>query len=281
MRSQGHAGQVLITGCSSGFGKKMVERFLKAGWKVLATSRKPEQMEQQGNLWILPYNVASETDRADITRCVTEICPNGLDCLINNAGYGLAGPLEALSETQIRQQFEVNFFAPLLLTQALLPSLRKAKGRVINISSVLGFTGMPMQSLYVASKFALEGLSESLHYELAAHGIQVALVEPGGFRTGFADSMDWAAGVMPDHPLYHQQFEGYRRFLRRVSTREKGKDPAQVAEVVLELASRATIPLRVRVGDDTQALYYIRRTLPQQIADAVLRRVSRHILQAN
>jgi NAD(P)-dependent dehydrogenase (short-subunit alcohol dehydrogenase family) len=283
MEASPKAQYVLITGCSSGFGRQMVHRFLAKGWNVMGTTRHPERLKQehsQKTLHILPCNVATQSDREQVVQAVNAQCPAGLHCLINNAGYGLAGPLEALSEEQIRQQFEVNFFAPLFLTRDLLPSLRKAQGRVINISSVLGFTGMPMQSLYAASKFALEGLSESLHYELAAHGVQVTLVEPGGFRTGFADSMDWAAGQMPDHPLYHQQFEGYRGFLKRVSTQGKGKDPSQVAEIIVRLASKPKMPLRVRVGEDTQALYYLRRTLPQQVADSVLKRISSRILQS-
>lgn len=231
-------------------------------------------------LHILPYNVAVSSERAKIIEYVAHNCPDGLDCLINNAGYGLAGPLAALSEAQIRQQFEVNFFAPLLLIRDLLPNLHQAKGKVINISSVLGFTGMPMQSLYAASKFALEGLSESLHYELAPHGVQVTLVEPGGFRTGFADGMDWPAADLEGFPHYQRHFQGYRNFLRRVAKERKGKDPSHVAEIVYKLANRQSLPLRVRVGEDTQALYYLRRSLPQKIADGLLRKISRTILEA-
>lgn len=274
--------RVLITGCSSGFGRKMVKRFLMAGWEVFATTRHPDRLEQnisKASLHILPYNVADASEREKIVEYLQEQSPNGLDCLINNAGYGLAGPLEALSEEQIRQQFEVNFFAPLLLTRDLLPNLYKTKGKVINISSVLGFTGMPMQSLYAASKFALEGLSESLHYELAPHGVQVTLVEPGGFRTGFADGMDWPTIDLQAFPHYQEHFQGYRNFLRRVSKERKGKDPSQVAEIVFKLTERQSLPLRVRIGEDTQALYYLRRSLPQKVADGVLRKISRIILE--
>jgi NAD(P)-dependent dehydrogenase (short-subunit alcohol dehydrogenase family) len=274
---------VLITGCSSGFGKEMVSRFLQNKWVVFATTRHPEVFVEHPDvgksLYVLPYNVANASERKKILQDIDEHCPQGLDCLINNAGYGLAGPLEALLEEQIRDQFEVNFFAPLLLTQDLLPSLRKAKGRVLNISSVLGFTGMPMQSVYASSKFALEGLSESLYYELAPHGVQVCLIEPGGFRTGFASNIEWAAGQIPDQTLYRQQFEGYQAFLKQISTTGKGKHPRCVADVLVSLACKSSVPLRVRIGVDTQALYYLRRTLPQSIADSVLNRISRKILQ--
>lgn len=259
----------------------MVSQFLDDGWAVFATTRSPGRMAgNTDRLSILPYNVAIHQERRMIVEAIHDQCPQGLGCLVNNAGYGLAGPLETLDETQIRQQFEVNFFAPLFLMQELLPSLRKAKGRIINISSVLGFTGMPMQSLYASSKFALEGLSESLYYELSDHGVQISLVEPGGFRTGFADGMDSPAEHRFDVPLYRQQFSGYRHFLKKVSTERKGKPPGDVAKRVLALANSPAMPLRVRIGQDAQALYYLRRALPQKLADKMLRRIGSNILKA-
>jgi NAD(P)-dependent dehydrogenase (short-subunit alcohol dehydrogenase family) len=136
-----------------------------------------------------------------------------------------------------------------------------------------------MQSLYAASKFALEGLSESLHYELVPHGVQVTLVQPGGFRTGFADGMDWPARDLQAFPLYQTHFQGYRNFLRRVARERKGKDPNHVVDAIFKLANRKSVPLRVRVGDDTHALYYLRKCLPQKIVDGVLRKISRTILE--
>ncbi len=261
----------------------MVECFLGSGdWRVLATTRHPEQLNNitSENLIVLPLNVASNTERTSIVARVFESCSGSLDCLINNAGYGLSGPLESLTEEQIRLQFEVNFFAPLLLTRDLLPALRVAKGKVINISSVLGFIGMPLQSLYVASKFALEGLSESLSYELGSHGIQVCLVEPGGFRTRFVDNIKWPidAGTTSNSVVYEPQMLGYRRFLTR-KMKQPGNDPKRVADAVFALSNKGVVPLRVRVGQDTQALYYIRRSLPQKVADHVLRNMSKKLLE--
>lgn len=282
MKSFQNAKSVLITGCSSGFGRQIVNRFLEGGgWQVFATTRHPERLNEitNNNLHILPFNVASKSERETIIQYVTKNCASGLDCLINNAGYGLAGPLETLTEEQIRQQFEVNFFAPLLLTQDLLSGLREAKGKVINISSLLGFVGMPMQSLYAASKFALEGLTESLYYELSSHGIQMTLVEPGGFRTHFADNIEWSSKSTPNPSVYEQQLQGYQNFLSRVSKKQPGKDPGQVADVVFLLANKRSMPLRIRVGKDSHAVYYLRRLLPEQIADRVLRKISKNILE--
>lgn len=274
---------VLITGCSSGFGRLMTERFLQSGeWKVLATTRHPEQLSDiaSDNLVIIASNVAANSERQSIVANVSAQCKNGLDCLINNAGYGLSGPLEALSEEQIRQQFEVNFFAPLLLTRDLLHALRTARGKVINISSVLGFVGMPLQSLYVASKFALEGLSESLAYELDVHGIQVCLVEPGGFRTQFAKNIEWAKERVDQRSsdVYEKQMRGYRALLTKKLERP-GSNPKKVADAVFDLAGKNSMPLRLRVGSDTQALYYMRRSLPQKMTDLILLNVSKKLME--
>ncbi len=261
----------------------MTERFLQSGeWKVLATTRHPEQLSDiaSDNLVIISSNVAANSERQSIVAHVSAQCKNGLDCLINNAGYGLSGPLEALSEEQIRQQFEVNFFAPLLLTRDLLHELRTARGKVINISSVLGFVGMPLQSLYVASKFALEGLSESLAYELDVHGIQVCLVEPGGFRTQFAKNIEWAKERVDQRSsdVYEKQMRGYRAFLTKKLERP-GSNPKKVADAVFDLAGKNSMPLRVRVGSDTQALYYMRRSLPQKMTDLILLNVSKKLME--
>jgi NAD(P)-dependent dehydrogenase (short-subunit alcohol dehydrogenase family) len=247
----------------------------------MATTRYPDSFQniKSDKLRIIPFDVASKTGREKIVQSVSKNCPNGLDCLVNNAGYSLAGPLEALTDEQIRDQFEVNLFAPLLLIRDLLPALRVAKGKVINISSALGFVGMPMQSLYAASKFALEGLSESLSYELDSHGVQVIIVEPGGFRTRFAENTQWPDnGIATPTPLYNQQLQGYKTFFLRSSTQGEGNDPAQVANLIVRLASQQSVPLRARVGADAHALYFLRHFLPQKMADRVLRRISHQIL---
>lgn len=261
----------------------MTERFLESGeWKVLATTRNPKQLGDLTckNLTVIDANVAHASDRAVVNASAAELCQSGLDCLINNAGYGLSGALETLSEEQIRQQFEVNFFAPLLLTRDLLPLLRMAGGKVINISSVLGFVGMPLQSLYVASKFALEGLSESLSYELGVHGIQVCLVEPGGFRTQFAKNIEWAkeSAETESSKIYEKQMRGYRTFLNKKLERP-GSNPKKVANAVFDLSCKQSIPLRLRVGTDTQALYYMRRSLPQRVSDLILQSASRKLME--
>lgn len=270
--------RIIVTGCSSGFGKLIAYGFARQGWDVLATTRSPAGLaDAPANLHVMTANVAAAEGRAAIAAHVRSNWGDRLDCLVNNAGFGLNGPFEGLSEEQIRRQFDVNVFAPMLLTKDLLPALRAAKGKVINLSSVLGYTGMPLTSLYVSSKFALEGWSESLHYELQPQGVQVALVEPGGFRTDFAKNVEWPATV-PGAGVYDRQLDSFRNFFATRMQSGKGANPAAVAEAVLRLAKTANMPLRTRVGADAQGLYYLRRIVPQRLVDTILRRVSRRLM---
>lgn len=260
----------------------MLSKFLDADWQVFATTRQPEQLQDltHTNLHVLAANVASKEGREKLVAELSVRCPDGLDCLINNAGYGLVGPLELLSEEQIRQQFEVNVFAPLLLIHALLPSLRQAKGRVINLSSVVGIAGLALHSVYSSSKFALEGLSESLSYELSSHGVQTCLVEPGVFRTRFASNINWSNSELSgDTSIYLHHLQGFTAFWKKVSNKSAGKDPAVVAEDTFRLANMKRMPLRHRVGWDAHALYFVRRLFPQPLADRVLQMVNSHMLE--
>ena len=185
---------IFITGASSGFGKLAVEDLLASGHRVVATVRGgrdraaklfPQWIDKPA-LRILDLDL-SQFDRLESSLLEIERLSEGrIDVLINNAGYGLFGMSEDLSPAEVRYQFDVNFFAPLRLTQLLLPRLIESQGKIINVTSVVGFMTLPMYSAYCASKYALESLSESLYYELKPHGVQVAAVEPGGFRTDFA-----------------------------------------------------------------------------------------------
>jgi len=192
-----------------------------------------------------------------------------LDCLVNNAGYGLFGAFEDLAEHQIRRQLEVNFFGAALLTRELLPALRRRRGRVINISSVVGFCALPLSSAYCSSKFALEGLSESLFHELRPCGVQVALVEPGRFRTRFGDNVRWGERSLDAASAYARQTANYRRLKERYSSGE-GVPAGPVVRAVLRLAHARRMPLRTRVGRDAAAAHWARRLLPGGAADRLL-----------
>ncbi len=260
----------LITGTSSGFGRELVSELLRRGWSVAAGLRRArdrrglfaaELGSYPERLRVLPLDVNNSVERLAARGEVSRFFGGRLDCLINNAGYGLFGALENLSEEQLRSQFETNFFAPALLTRLFLPLLRKARGRVINISSVVGTTGLPLTSAYCSSKFALEGLSEALYHELRPHGVQVALVEPGRFRTRFGDNVVWGAGA---EPAYERQTRNYRALKDRLSA-GRGVDSRKVVLAVARLAESARMPLRTRCGMDARLGHLASRVLPAEL----------------
>ena len=272
---------VLITGTSTGFGHALVPRFLDAGWTVLATMRnaesrqdlfKDEAAKTVDRLFIINLDVADAEDRAAVAQFIDNRFDGRLDCLVNNAGFGLFGALEDVSEAQIRNQMEVNFFGLVLLTRQLLPHLRRARGRIINVSSVLGYTGMPLSALYAASKFAVEGLSESLDYELRPHGVQVAIVEPGGFRTGFRSNLAYGAKSFDESSAYRSQFAAFKRY-REARETGPGNSIDPVVDAVMQLAAANKMPLRVRCGKDAKAGYAAKRILPEGLYRAVLSKV--------
>ncbi len=249
---------VLITGCSSGFGLGIAQALTARGWTVLAGVRDPARAPAKlGSLRLLQLDL---TDAAQIAAVAAGI--ERLDCLINNAGYALNGPLASYSAAQMQQQMQVNVLGPALLTQQLLPALAAARGRVINVSSLAGELGLPMNSLYCASKFALEGLSESLRHELSAHGVQVALVEPGGFRTRFAANMVWGERPLAAGGADALQLAAYRELQAKMLA-GPGNDPTAVVDAVVRLTELARMPLRTRVGSDARSARRLKRWLPE------------------
>ncbi|GFF34871.1 uncharacterized oxidoreductase C162.03 [Aspergillus udagawae] len=193
----------LITGASSGFGAILAEAVLKAGHRVVATARNPvkaaqtyPQIESLGGTWL-----QLDVTRPDTKETVEEaIRKQGrIDVVINNAGYALLGSVEDMSEEEIHQQINTNVYGPMRVIKAALPFMRAQKsGTIVNISSIAGLQAQPTCSLYAASKFALEGFSESLSKEVAPFNIRVLIVEPGAFRTNFLSAYTTpAAGLNP------------------------------------------------------------------------------------
>lgn len=250
--------RVLVTGSSSGIGRLAVSELLRRGWAVLATMRRADERRDlfaeelaahPGALEVLSLDVADPGERAAAVARVMET--GALDCLINNAGYGLFGALEDLSEEQLRRQLEVNFFGAALLTRDLLPALRRSGGSVLLVSSVLGRAGFPLTGAYCASKFALEGLGEALYYELRPLGVRVGIVEPGGRRTRFGDNVEWAEG---SSEVYREVTAGYRALLDKVRGRRGKRSAEAVVSALVRLAEARTVPLRTRVGGDAAAM---------------------------
>ena len=232
---------VLVTGASSGFGLGIARVLASRGWRVFATVRDLQRvpLERGRHRVVAPRPGAGPEQIRALASDVTHRVEGRLDCLVNNAGFGLLGPLASYSDAQMRRQMEVNFFGPAILTRELLPALIAARGRVVNLSSMLGETGMPLNALYCASKHALEGLSRALRHELAPRDLQVAIVAPGGFRTRFGDNVQWGERNVSDDPVEHAaDCRPRARGWRRACDRVPGADAQRVVQAGVELAQR-------------------------------------------
>lgn len=239
-----------ITGASRGLGRAFAEVALEAGDSVVATARRPEQLDDlvaahPGKAVALALDV---TDKIAVEKVVAEAAAftGRLDVLVNNAGYGLAGGVEEASEQEVREQFEVNVFGALWCTQAVLPLMREQQGgHLFQISSIGGVAGFLNTGTYHASKWALEGFSESLAQEVASFGIGVTIVEPGPFRTDWnGDSMMRATPM----PAYDDILGGRREAMSGALARTQAGDPRKAGDALLRVLDSPTPPRRLLLG---------------------------------
>lgn len=207
-------------------------------------------------------DVTKGSDREAMVGVIQQRCEGRLDALVNNAGFGLFGAVEDLSEEQIRSQLEVNVTGLILLTQALLPALRASKGRIINLSSLVGTQSLPLMTLYCTSKFAVEGFSEGLYYELKQQGVQVAMVKPGGHRTKFGANLTWGVRSLDPTSVYAKDTAAFSATLAR-SLEEDGPPPDGVVKKIVSLLHMRKMPLRNRVGVDAVGAHLLRSLLPE------------------
>ncbi|MBV9318836.1 MAG: oxidoreductase, partial [Mycobacterium sp.] len=233
----------LITGVSSGIGLAVANAFAAQGFEVFGTSRKANRTEPIPGVELVQLDV---TDAASVSGAVSAIIQRAgrIDVLVNNAGFGVFGAAEESSVAQAQQLFDTNFFGLVRLTREVLPYLRaQGTGRIINISSVLGFLPAPYGALYAASKHAVEGYSESLDHETREFGVRVSVVEPGYTNTSFE-----ANAAEADSPI--DSYAALREHVQQVLTEavHAGDDPAVVAQVVLKAATSRTPRLRYPAG---------------------------------
>jgi NAD(P)-dependent dehydrogenase (short-subunit alcohol dehydrogenase family) len=251
---------VLITGASSGFGRSAAQLFHANGWNVIATMRSPEKETQLTQLDGILLTKLDVTDKASIQSAVAAGTDKfgSIDVLVNNAGYGAFGALEVAPEEEIRKQFDVNFFGLIAVTQAVLPVMRGQKdGIIINVSSVGGKVTFPFSSLYHATKFAVEGLTESMQYELNPCGIRLKIVEPGGYKTEFAGrSMALYGG--DGIPEYQPVFD---KFIKSLEDWPMSENIGEVADAIYEAATDDTEKLRYPVGHDAVQLIQARQQM--------------------
>jgi NAD(P)-dependent dehydrogenase (short-subunit alcohol dehydrogenase family) len=242
----------LITGSSTGFGRALTEAVLQHGDRVVATARKPEQLQDLVDRY--PETAIAVrldvTDSQDVQVAVqTSLDRFGrLDVLVNNAGYGSMGALEEINNETIQRQFATNVFGPLELIRAALPILRQQRsGHILNLSSVGGMVAFGSTGVYCATKFALEGLSEQLAQEVSALGIKVTIVEPGAFRTDF----NGRSLSQPDQRIddYETVTGPFLQWLADMDGKQPG-DPAKAAQAMIEVVESPNPPLRLVLGAD-------------------------------
>jgi NADP-dependent 3-hydroxy acid dehydrogenase YdfG len=239
-----------ITGSSTGFGRELAEQALAKGYKVAATARKMETIEDL----VEKYPETARAIRLDVTnaediktsvaKAVEEF--GKIDVLVNNAGYGLGGGIEEPSEEQIRRQFETNVFGVIAVMREVLPIMREQKsGHILNLSSIGGFRSGPSVGYYTATKFALEALSESLAKELEHLGIKVTIVEPGGFRTDFAGrSFDLPENRITDY-ITSERIDKMSEY----DGNQPG-DPVKAVAAMIQVVETENPPLRLPLGAD-------------------------------
>ena len=278
--SQSNGQNVLVTGASSGIGLATSLYLAEKGYSVLATSRSIERLADLQDqalgrrLPVTPVELDINSDQA-----VEDVVPRlikehgGIDVLVNNAGYGLWGPVESLSIDELKDQFETNLFAVLRVTKAVLPGMvAEGRGTIINISSVEGRLGTPFIGGYASSKFALEGMSEVLRVELWPLGVRVALVQPGLFRTDFHDNQVVAERADSDDLPYRQYVDRYRA--RRGRYDRLAGDPIKVARVVHKIARSRRPRFRYPVGPEARLGMLAARFLPERLFQTLLSRAT-------
>ncbi len=255
---------MFITGASSGIGRETVKLFLEKGWQVAATMRNPQDENEFANVKGIKLLKCDVTKYDDIKRAVKEsiLTFGKIDVIINNAGFYTIGPFEAATNSQISQQLDTNLKGVMIVTKEFLPYLRKNKsGVIINISSIAGLMAMPIQSLYHASKWGIEGFSEALQYELRPFGIRVKIIEPGVIKTDFYGR---SKTVVSNENT--KEYDEYSNKVIDVLIRngQRGSSAEKVAETIYAAATDNKDKIRYRVGK-LQFLPTLKRFLPQKI----------------
>lgn len=243
--------RIFITGSSTGLGNATARLFAQRGWQVIATMRDPPgDLADVARVTPLALDV---TDPAQIHAAADQAMAGGaIDVVFNNAGYGLAGPLEAITDAQLVRQVETNLLGAIRVAQVFVPHLRaRGAGTIITTTSVGALTAYPFHSIYHATKWALEGFSESLAFELARFGVAVKTVSPGGIVSDFhARSIDLAS-----HPAYDADAAKVLGAFRDPARRASYSSAAQIAETVWEAATDGKDQLRYVAGADARAIY--------------------------
>ncbi len=277
MRSDRHTGTnspgaVVITGASTGIGYHTARALSQRGFRVFGTVRRSDDKDRLQAAGVTPLTL-DVTNRATIDAAASavqrELSGAPLVALVNNAGIPCAGPIEFVRVDDVQEAFDVNVFGVIRVTQAFLPLLRKAKGRIVNISSVSGTVAHPLIGPYAATKFALEAISDSLRRELVLAGVRVIVIQPGSAKTPI-----WDKVAAIDVPAAHgTEYEAVMERVRDrvVSTGKRGIPPEQVAKTVLRAITSSNPPTRIRVVR-SRFKTWIARVLPDKVLDRMVAR---------
>lgn len=262
---------VFITGASSGIGRAAAMLFQQHGWNVAATMRSPEKETTLNTLERVRCYAVDVTKPNTINTAIQQTIGDfgGIDVIVNNAGYGLVGPFEHTTEESVRRQLETNVIGSMNVIRAVLPHLReKRAGTIINITSMGGLITFPYYSVYHATKWAMEGFSESLQFELQPFNIHVKMVEPGAIATSFyTRSLDVAQSHAPTD--YDRMANGA---IERMNTfGNRGSSPESVAEVILRAARDKSWKQRYPASGNSRAILALRKALPTRLFSALMR----------
>jgi NAD(P)-dependent dehydrogenase (short-subunit alcohol dehydrogenase family) len=270
-------GTVLVTGASTGIGEATVLHLRELGFDPIAAVRKDEDAERLEGQGVRTTRI-DVTDADQIAAAREALGDQPLAGLVNNAGIAVAAPLEFLPIDRLRQQLEINLIGQVAVTQAFLPALRRARGRIVNVSSIGGRVGLPLVGAYAASKFGLEGVSDSLRRELRAQGVDVILIEPGGVKTPIWKKGEKLADEMIGDEMPPEADQLYGRMIQRLRAetskieQERGIEPREVAEVIGTALTARRPRARYLVGRDAKIRGPMAKILPDRVMDRLIGR---------
>lgn len=261
--------RILITGCSTGIGRASAVELTKRGHAVVATARRPETIEE------LDVDTRLTLDVVDDESVRAAVAAAGdLDVLVNNAGYGIVGPVERLPLDEVRRMFETNVFGAWRMIQAVVPGMRaRGSGVVVNVSSLAGRVSSPLNGGYSGSKYALEAMSEALHYEVGHFGIRVVLIEPGRFATRFGET-ELRLGLDAPYDELDRQWNAAQAKLPTGG--DEGAEPPgpeAVAVAIADAVEHDATPLRRPVGVDAEMVVATRASMDDATFEATMREV--------
>ena len=265
--------RILITGSNSGFGKLAALSFARQGHGVIATMRtleKGDDLRATVAAESLPVEIRrlDVSDSASVAEGVGD--PTEVDVVVNNAGFEVTGALELVDDELWSRQLDTNVLGPMRVIRAVLPAWReRGSGTIVNVSSIAGVVGSPFGGAYSASKHALEGLSEVLHFETSAFGIRVRLVEPGSFETDFHTNIVTVDGW--EESDYFDRAARFRESRGVLSGEAQAPDPQDVADAIVRAALDPDAPFRNFVGTDAQLIHTVKSSMPFEEFEAVMR----------